>query len=68
MKYYVQVLRAGANGKWKQVNSWYNPQHAIQDAENTFANRDNYASRDVMAVRVVKGKRSPVVIFERITS
>ena len=68
MKFYVQVMRPDTDGKWKQVNSWTNKAAAISDANNTYANRDNMQSRDVMAVRVVQGKRNPVVVFERITS
>ena len=68
MKFYVQVQRAGESGQWKQVNTWTNEQHAIQDAIHTYENHDNLASRDEMAVRVVKGKHAPVVIYERITS
>ncbi|MEO8612085.1 MAG: hypothetical protein ABI690_29580 [Chloroflexota bacterium] len=68
MKYYVQVMKPGTGEKWHQVNSWTNKNAAIGDAQHTYSNRDNPASRDVMAVRVVQGKRNPIVIFERITS
>jgi hypothetical protein len=68
MKFYVQVMRPGTGGKWRQVNSWTNKAAAIDNATSAYANRDNPASRDVMAVRVVQGKRNPVVLFERITS
>ena len=68
MKYYVQVIRLDTDGQWKQVNWWMNKAAAIGDAKHTFDNPDNPASRNVMAVRVVRGKRQPVVVFERITS
>lgn len=68
MKFYVQVMRPDTNGQWKQVNYWTNEAAAVGDAKHTYGNRDNPASRGVMAVRVVRGKRQPVVVFERITS
>lgn len=68
MKYYVQVMRPGTGGQWQQVNWWTNRNAAIGDAKHTYSNRDNQSSQDVMAVRVVQGKRKPIVIFERITS
>jgi hypothetical protein len=68
MKYYVQVLRPEADGQWQQVNQWTNQAAAIQDAKHTYGNPDHPASRNVMAVRVVRGKRQPVVVFERLTS
>ena len=68
MKYYVQVMRPDTSGEWHGVNWWTNKTAAINDAKHTFVNRDNPASADVMAVRVVQGNRHPVVVFERITS
>lgn len=68
MNFYVQVQRPGTDGKWQNVDRWRNQAYAIQEAIHTFANRDNPQSRDVMAVRVVKGKRKSEVVFERITS
>jgi hypothetical protein len=40
----------------------------MNDAKHTYGNPDHPASRSVMAVRVVRGKRQPVVVFERLTS
>jgi hypothetical protein len=68
MKYYVQVMRPNTDEIWQQVNWWTNKSHAIQDAQHTYANPDHPASRNVMAVRVVQGKRQPIVIFEKVTS
>ena len=68
MRYYIQVMRPDTGGQWKQVKSWTKEVDAIMDAKNTFINHDNVRSQNVMAVRVVKGKRNPVEVFERITS
>lgn len=68
MKFYVQVQRAETGGQWKQVNAWTNEAHAIQDATHAWGNSDNPQSANVMAVRVVKGKRKPEIVYERITS
>jgi hypothetical protein len=68
MRYYVQVLRPEADGQWQQVNWFTNKGAAMNDAKHTYGNPDHPASRSVMAVRVVRGKRQPVVVFERLTS
>jgi hypothetical protein len=68
VKYYVQVMRPGTGDQWQPVNHWTNKAAAINDAKHTYANRDNLSSQDVIAVRVVQGKRNPIMVFERITS
>lgn len=68
MKYYVQVMRPGTGEQWQQVNWWTNKTAAINDAKHRYSNPDNLSSQNVMAVRVVQGKRNPVVVFERIAS
>ena len=68
MKYYMQIMKPGTGDRWQQVNYWTNKAAAISDALHTYGNTDNMASQNVMAVRVVRGKRNPVVVFEKITS
>ena len=68
MKFYVQVMRTNDGSHWHQVNVWSNQAAAISDAKHTYANRDNIQSQNVMAVRVVKGKRNAVVVFEQTLS
>lgn len=61
MKVYIQINR---DGDWKWLGR-HSEGIARGMVDHVYGNKDNPASRGVTAVRVVTGKRNPVVLYER---